>query len=128
MNAGLMEKIKRLKQRFLTEGFEIVGVFGSFARNEESPESDIDLLYRTTDKFVEKYMGFFALDRLVAIREELKKELNLTENLEIVSVIALGKPVEEVIVEELTDSVKYWRDEKNVHHVPKRKLTDLIIE
>lgn len=61
-------------------------------------------------------------------REELKKELNLTENLEIVSVIALGKPVEEVIVEELTDSVKYWRDEKNVHHVPKRKLTDLIIE
>jgi len=61
-------------------------------------------------------------------REELKKELNLTENLEIVSVIALGKPVEEVIVEELTDSVKYWRDEKNIHHVPKRKLADLIVE
>jgi len=61
-------------------------------------------------------------------REVLKKELQLAEGLEIVSVIALGKPVEEVVIEELTDSVKYWRDEKNIHHVPKRKLADLIIE
>lgn len=61
-------------------------------------------------------------------REVLKKELQLAEGLEIVSVIALGKPVEEVVIEELTDSVKYWRDENSVHHVPKRKLADLIVD
>jgi nitroreductase len=42
------------------------------------------------------------------------------------SVIALGYKAEEPKVENLKDSVKYWRDEKDVLHVPKRKLEDII--
>jgi nitroreductase len=53
--------------------------------------------------------------------------LKLPDHLEILWVLALGKPVEQVVIEDLKDNnVKYWRDENQVHHVPKRKLNELI--
>jgi nitroreductase len=60
--------------------------------------------------------------------KELKEQLYLKENYEIVLVIALGKPKEEVVIEptDSTGNVKYWRDEKGVHHVPKRSLDSII--
>jgi nitroreductase len=61
-------------------------------------------------------------------REKLKTNLSIPDDLEITLVIALGKPKEEVIIDEvLNGDIKYWRDENQVHHVPKRKLEDLII-
>lgn len=62
-------------------------------------------------------------------RIPLSKELNIPGNLKISLVIALGKPKEEVCIDTIKNGdVKYWRDEKGVHHVPKRNLDDLIIE
>ncbi|MBN2519929.1 MAG: nitroreductase family protein [Bacteroidales bacterium] len=62
-------------------------------------------------------------------KEKLRKELNIPDHLELLQVIALGKPKEKVIIENINENgdFKYWRDEKEVHHVPKRKLDDLII-
>ena len=62
-------------------------------------------------------------------RDRLRQFLKLPEKYDICLVIALGKPKEEVVLEELPPdgSVKYWRDEKGVHHVPKRRLEDVII-
>jgi nitroreductase len=42
------------------------------------------------------------------------------------SVIAFGHKAEKSVVEDMKDSVKYWRDEHDVLHVPKRKLDDII--
>lgn len=61
-------------------------------------------------------------------RNKLKQLFQLADHLEVVQVIALGKPVEQVVLDEMVDEdYKYWRDEHQVHHVPKRKLEDLII-
>ncbi|MDF2876255.1 MAG: Nitroreductase family protein [Sporomusa sp.] len=60
---------------------------------------------------------------------KLQAVLNLADNFEVLLVIALGKPKEEVVIEEIeaNGDIKYWRDENQVHHVPKRKLQDVVI-
>ena len=62
-------------------------------------------------------------------KDELSTALSIPQNLKIMLVLALGKPREKVVTEDMKDDedIQYWRDESNIHHVPKRKLSDLII-
>jgi nitroreductase len=61
-------------------------------------------------------------------REELRADLNIPDNYEILLVLALGKPVENVVIDQIKDGdVKYWRDSEGNHHVPKRSLKELIV-
>lgn len=61
-------------------------------------------------------------------RDRLITALNISTQHEICLVIALGKPKEEVIIVDVVDGdIKYWRDKDKVHHVPKRKMEDLLI-
>jgi nitroreductase len=59
-------------------------------------------------------------------RTKIQELCNIPLTLAVDSVIALGHKAEKSVVEDLKDSVKYWRDEKDVLHVPKRKLDDII--
>ncbi|MHC4945841.1 MAG: nitroreductase family protein [Planctomycetota bacterium] len=63
-------------------------------------------------------------------RESLRKALAIPDRYEILLVLALGRPAEEVKIEELDSEgdIKYWRDDQGVHHVPKRSLDEIIIE
>lgn len=60
---------------------------------------------------------------------KLKKHLNITDLFEIKLVLAIGKPIEQHKIEEpgKDNDIKYYRDADQVHHVPKRKLDDIII-
>ena len=62
-------------------------------------------------------------------KDRLRELLAIPGRYEILLVLALGKPREQVIVEPVGNSgdVKYWRDSLGVHHVPKRALADIII-
>lgn len=62
-------------------------------------------------------------------RKELHRSLEIPPRYEILIAVALGKPDEKVIIDTVCDgNIKYWRDEKGVHHVPKRPLEDLILD
>ncbi len=63
-------------------------------------------------------------------RDGLRKALNIPEQFEILHVIALGKPKEIVVIEDLREGgdIRYFRDEKGIHHVPKRPISELILE
>jgi nitroreductase len=63
-------------------------------------------------------------------RSELRDVLNISNDYEISLVIALGYPKEEVVIDEIDKDmdIKYWRDERQVHHVPKRNLEDIVIK
>lgn len=62
-------------------------------------------------------------------REQLRKAFRISEKYDILLILALGKPAENVIIDKIKDDdVKYWRDEHGNHHVPKRSLDELIIK
>jgi len=59
-------------------------------------------------------------------RDRIKEILNIPKQIEVDSVIALGYKAEHPIIEDLKESVKYWRDEQGILHVPKRKLEHIL--
>lgn len=63
-------------------------------------------------------------------RKALREVLALPERYEIALVIALGKPAEHVVLEDVgaDGSIKYYRDAEGTHHVPKRTLEEVILE
>ncbi len=79
------------------------------------------LLGATADGYGGLMMGSFK-------RDSLSKLLALPENLDILLVLALGKPTEKVVLVPIdeTHGVRYYRDENEVHYVPKRALEDIV--
>jgi nitroreductase len=64
-----------------------------------------------------------------AKHDMLREFLKIPERYQIMLTLAIGKPGEKVVIDEVgaDGSIKYWRDKDDVHHVPKRKLEDIVI-
>lgn len=62
-------------------------------------------------------------------RKKLREVLSIGERYDISLVLALGKGKERIVLEDVEEggSIEYYRDGDEVHHVPKRKLDDVII-
>lgn len=63
-------------------------------------------------------------------RDELRAALAIPDRYDILLVVALGEPVEQVVIDEVGPGgdIRYWRDQDQVHHVPKRRLVDVIVD
>jgi len=60
-------------------------------------------------------------------KNNVSEILELPDRFELLWIIALGKPVEKIVLEDSAgDDIKYWRDKDKIHHVPKRPLEELI--
>ena len=62
-------------------------------------------------------------------RKQIRALLDIPEHLKILLVLAIGKPREEIVIEAVgpDGNIRYWRDERAVHHVPKRALSEIIV-
>ena len=108
---------------------------------EERPTAYIVILVNdTNNKFYPIGVGLSSENIVLAAEEEgigscilynidrgkIQEILKIPKTLHVDSIIALGYKAENPVVEDLKDSVKYWRDENEVLHVPKRRLEDII--
>jgi nitroreductase len=61
-------------------------------------------------------------------RDSLRSAFAIPYSLDILLIIALGTPVEQVVLEALSTegNIKYYRSADGVHHVPKRSIDDLV--
>lgn len=76
---------------------------------------------------VEKGLGGCILASIQ--RPKLQEVLDISDQYEILLVVSIGKPKEKVVMDEIEpgEDIKYWRDDQQVHHVPKRKIKDVIV-
>lgn len=61
--------------------------------------------------------------------ERISEALSLPAHIVPMLIVAFGKPDEEIILTEVEkgESLQYYRDENDVHYVPKRKLGDILL-
>ena len=61
--------------------------------------------------------------------QKVKDALALDEKYAPMLIVAIGEPAEEIVLKEVEpgENMAYYRDENDVHYVPKRKLKDIVI-
>jgi nitroreductase len=61
-------------------------------------------------------------------RDLLRATLKVAKRYEMLLVLALGRPAEKVVLGKVRGgNIKYWRDSKSAHHVPKRSLKEIVL-
>jgi len=61
--------------------------------------------------------------------ERVAEALELPAHIVPMLLVAFGKPDEQIVIREVEngEDVRYYRDENDVHYVPKRKLQDIVL-
>lgn len=70
---AILSTLKEMKAVYEKDGVLLLGLFGSYIRDEATEESDIDILIETTPLFLSKYRGLRAYVKLDEVRENLEK-------------------------------------------------------
>jgi nitroreductase len=98
------------------------------AESERIPQIDIGIAAQTI-QLGATYLGYGACQLGSIGREEIRDALGIPTEWAVRLLLALGSPGETVVLEDMPPggSKDYWRDDEEVHHVPKRRLTDILI-
>ncbi len=94
-----------------------------------APDADIDLGIATQNILLGATAMGLGGCRIAAFSPALRDLFSLDPALRILLVIALGRKGEEVVLEpaSLDGDIRYWRDDDQIHHVPKRSLDEVLI-
>ena len=100
MKAIIKNKLNQIKQKYIKDGFVIVGVLGSYARDEQNQTSDIDILYSVDKEFVKKYSGFYGAVFLEKVKDDIKEMLGIS-NIDFIPSDTNNDTIKKVIQQEL---------------------------
>lgn len=106
MNQIILKKIKSLKKQYDSQGFVILGVFGSYSRDEQTNDSDIDILYEMTSDFYSKHSGWQIFDTINNIRFKIEKKLG--KKVDLANKNALNEIGKKFILPEVVYVEKKW--------------------
>jgi len=74
---NILDKLSQVKDKYINDGVDIVGIFGSFAKGTNTKNSDIDIAYSLNKElFFKKYSGFASASRITDIKDELSTLFN----------------------------------------------------
>lgn len=110
-------------------GFIIILQDTDLGENLSRYQKDVGIVAQTMLlAAVEKGLGGCMIGNFGA--ESVRKELGLPKNLAPLLIVAIGEPAEEVVLTEAEpgDPIQYYRDENDVHYVPKRKLKEILLK
>ena len=79
----IKDSITNIKKKYHEEGFDIVGIFGSYAKGTANDYSDVDIAYTLDFNIFNKHYkgGFSKLLRIETIKNELQRLLDLRVDL-----------------------------------------------
>lgn len=69
----ILTTLKNMQPIFKQEGVNLLGLFGSYSRDEARIDSDIDILIETTPQFSKINRGFSAYTKLTELKSILEK-------------------------------------------------------
>jgi len=100
MQSTILNTLKILQNKYKKYGFLIVGVFGSYARNEENKNSDIDILYDVNEIFLKNYSGWTAILQMESIKKDIQDTLKIS-SVDLASIDSNSLTFQKVIKNEL---------------------------
>ena len=74
----ILTELSKLKKTYEKEGIVILGLFGSYARDEATESSDVDILYKIPNmsEYLQKYDGWSAINHIVETKQSLSQTLH----------------------------------------------------
>ena len=126
--AGMLKDIKLPPENKTPAGYIVVCCDTNICENIDSARFDAGIVSQTIMlSATEKGLGGCILGAFD--KKSVSALLGLNDTLVPIVILALGKPNETVTVCNVDEmgSIAYYRDENNVHFVPKRSIEDIII-
>ncbi|CAA6799167.1 MAG: Putative nucleotidyltransferase [uncultured Sulfurovum sp.] len=93
----ILNYLSTVKDKYQEEGLIIKALFGSYSRNEENAQSDVDILVEAMPEFAEKY-GFGAIARLREIQSEISHALGGI-SIDFADISGMGKTAKKFIID-----------------------------
>ncbi|MEA3499185.1 MAG: nucleotidyltransferase domain-containing protein [Campylobacterota bacterium] len=79
----ILTKLKGMQPIFKKEGVNLLGLFGSYSRDEAREDSDIDILIETTPEFSKMNRGFSAYSKLnelkTLLQDTFEREVDIVD-------------------------------------------------
>lgn len=80
---NILSYLKSIKPKLSKDGIIKLGLFGSYAKDKNTPYSDVDIVIQTSKDFTDKFIGFKGIiyldDLRIMLLEKFKTKVDLCD-------------------------------------------------